>query len=356
MSDSVDRTIEKFKKGESKQGEFGKSCRYARCSVFYDNNCLYSFGYHYILAVCLNDKRTLFLKNGDRYSVTTSKHIGACSHLNGGVVSFSALKGAGIEPSSLRERNIVDYSDGNHVWLAREVFTDSEGKKKYGEWKRTNGKYYTPKQLESLPVFKYTQGMVTPYKHTNTIEGREMQEGSYHLLGGVVIKVKKWKSNRNYERVYSKRYSYYLCSIDEQNYFVAELPKDVETLTEAFEVLKPDEVREAEAQGIEVKRQGEWFFIPTDIDKTNCKEFTGLSWSKFKSIKSQPLENSNGSNFHWLKHIKNNGTIYGIGKVYHRDGTGNLTGEHKSVNLYDTIHRVYRNTEKSSFVTGGLFD
>jgi hypothetical protein len=48
-------------------------------------------------------------------------------------------------------------------------------------------------------------------------------------------------------------------------YFLAELATDraPETLEDAFNALKPPVVREAEARGSNVMRQGEWFAIPT---------------------------------------------------------------------------------------------
>lgn len=49
------------------------------------------------------------------------------------------------------------------------------------------------------------------------------------------------------------------------NPFLAEIPTKVKTITEAYEALKPKEVKDAEdaeAKGLKVLRQGEWFFIP----------------------------------------------------------------------------------------------
>src|SRR2546422_9683917 len=50
-------------------------------------------------------------------------------------------------------------------------------------------------------------------------------------------------------------------------YFFAELLTDCppESLAEALNFLKPKVVREAEARGANVRRQGEWFAIPTKL-------------------------------------------------------------------------------------------
>src|SRR6266851_2010834 len=77
-----------------------------------------------------------------------------------------------------------------------------------------------------------------------------------HTLGDSVIRVKD---------------RYYLSAVDETGssmngmYFLAELLTDraPETLEDAFNALKPLVVREAEARGSNLMRQGEWFAIPT---------------------------------------------------------------------------------------------
>lgn len=48
------------------------------------------------------------------------------------------------------------------------------------------------------------------------------------------------------------------------NPFLVKLPRAVRTIAEAYDSLKPDEVKAAEASGAPVPRQGEWFFLPVD--------------------------------------------------------------------------------------------
>jgi hypothetical protein len=82
-------------------------------------------------------------------------------------------------------------------------------------------------------------------EHTRTV----------HTLGDSVVRV---------------RDRYYLSAVDETGvdsgmYFLAELLTDraPASLEDAFNFLKPKVVREAEARGSNVRRQGEWFAIPT---------------------------------------------------------------------------------------------
>ncbi len=84
--------------------------------------------------------------------------------------------------------------------------------------------------------------------------GRE-QKRNIHSLGDSVIRVQD---------------RYYVSAVDETSvgngmYFLAELPVDTQpaSLDEALNALKPEVVREAEARGANVRRQGEWFAVPT---------------------------------------------------------------------------------------------
>jgi hypothetical protein len=83
----------------------------------------------------------------------------------------------------------------------------------------------------------------------------QAQTRQVHTLGDSVVRV---------------RDRYYLSAVDETGvgrgmYFLAELQTDrpPATLKEAFDFLKPNVVLEAEARGANVRRQGEWFAIPT---------------------------------------------------------------------------------------------
>jgi len=81
------------------------------------------------------------------------------------------------------------------------------------------------------------------------------QTRQVHTLGDSVVKI---------------RDHFYLSAVDPTGqgagmYFLAELLTDrpPASLAEAFNYLKPKVVQEAEARGANVRRQGEWFAIPT---------------------------------------------------------------------------------------------
>jgi hypothetical protein len=73
------------------------------------------------------------------------------------------------------------------------------------------------------------------------------------------------------------RWSYFLSGYDLNepglSYFFCELPRDAQpkTLEEAYQALKPESVKTAEAQGKKVKRQGDIFLIPVDPPVSELK-------------------------------------------------------------------------------------
>lgn len=65
-----------------------------------------------------------------------------------------------------------------------------------------------------------------------------------------------------------ERYFINASNKDGRGRFLAELIKPCQTLKEAYESMKPKQVKLAESQGLEVKRQGELFFIPLHNETT----------------------------------------------------------------------------------------
>lgn len=190
MGNSQSTLIEKFEEGAEK----GKAS-----NMFIDGDILYSYGYHFPLAIRFENGT--YLLNGDKYSVSTSAHQSQCFHM-GPQIPFSALNAANILPQNAR---IVDNTSDSY----REVpYVNDKGEQKI----RTE-----------------------------------------HLLGAILIESKG---------------KYYLSGIDSQEswarraYFLCQLPGKPKTVQAAYESLMPKRVKAAIDSGAEVKRQGEWFFIP----------------------------------------------------------------------------------------------
>jgi hypothetical protein len=87
----------------------------------------------------------------------------------------------------------------------------------------------------------------------------------------------------------------FLMDIDRQeikynlfNVFFVEVKKHVKTIEEAYDSMMPDEVKQAIRNGIEVKRQGEWFFI--DAKKTiNVQRKNIKTWLSNNDRKSTDI-------------------------------------------------------------------
>ena len=80
-----------------------------------------------------------------------------------------------------------------------------------------------------------------------------------HFIGAMLIRVNKRYFLFDVDRNELKHYGF--------NPFLSELPMPCKTIRQAYEMLKPKEVLQAEKKGLKVLRQGEWFFIPTKKKK-----------------------------------------------------------------------------------------
>jgi hypothetical protein len=78
-----------------------------------------------------------------------------------------------------------------------------------------------------------------------------------------------------FEAVFSIAEKFYLSAYDQQEdpplYFLCRLPHAVATVDEAREALKPESVTSAEKSGATVMRQGDLFFIETELDDIDVR-------------------------------------------------------------------------------------
>jgi hypothetical protein len=65
--------------------------------------------------------------------------------------------------------------------------------------------------------------------------------------------------------------SHFLIGMDDGQPFVTPVNRKPRTVQDAFDWLMPNKVREAYALGLDVKRQGDWFFIPTAREPQICR-------------------------------------------------------------------------------------
>jgi hypothetical protein len=163
-----------------------------------------------------------------------------------------------------------------------------------------------------------------------------------HSLGDCVVRV---------------RDRYYLSAVDETGagwrgmYFLAELLTDrpPATLAQAFNFLKPKAVRDAEARGVQVRRQGEWFAIPTKLLTSELMRDAG------RGLGVHRQEHILGRDGH---HKVEEAVIYRVGprkgEVYARGVLSHTGNEHKDLDL-GTIrwHQLVHNIQGASYTLSG---
>lgn len=323
----------------------------SHAKVFCVGPTLYSYGYHFPLANLVgtecpgtDKEKHVFVKNGDRYSVTTAGHQSATQHAcDGPTVSASALSAAGIAFMSLRlptKGKVVGRTSDDP--LGAVIVAWRPDSRQYIVWNKKTKKYYEDHYLSKR------RKVFVPPDQGQFIAHSEHEDGTmwgcWHILGACVIE---------------QGGNYYLCSLDARSYFVSQLPKKVKTVEAAFELLKPTVVRKAEAAGKQVLRQGEWFFVPTGLDDRAMAEKFSLTQKALAAVSkvgNLPAQRPD-SNLHQCKLCNDGKVSYARGKVFHRDSSGgHLTGEHHTLSLGNQWHEVYRNTEIQSWTVNGRFD
>ena len=365
-SEAKDRVVENYvaqKPNRNQDGRVawtysssGSAYGYSGRQLYCEGEVLYSYGPHFPLAAVVGiekagtkNERCLFVKNGDKHSSTTTSHQSMVqSACEGPTVSLSALAAAGIEFKEL----VLKPTKTNRITQPERkkgvpvILFWRPDKREY-VWRHEDGHYTTAHDYPPKKFKPPKQGMFVA-------SSRQKEDGKtygyWHVLGAVVIE---------YEN------NYYLCGLDDGTYFVAQLRGKPRNCDHAYEMLKPREVREAEAEGKRVFRQGEWFFVPTGMKDQDLREL--LLWTQKKleeqsNIEALPVQRTgpSGSNLHVCKQLKLQGgkRIYVKGKVFHRfPFNGNpLTNQHPTVNLGDEWHIAYHNTEVQSWSMDGSFD
>lgn len=166
-----------------------------------DNQKLYSYGHHFVLAVRLNDGD--YLINGDKYSVSTSAHTSLC---------IRYLKPNVIIPFSALDRVTRDY----HL----------------------------------IKVVDRSPDKYIPRTRKDPITG-ELVEYEEHRLGSAVVRFEDKYYLSSIDSGAKGR----------GGYFLVELPGAAITVDEAFDMLFPENLD----RDTSYIRQGEFFFVPTEM-------------------------------------------------------------------------------------------
>jgi len=137
----------------------------------------------------------------------------------------------------------------------------------------------------------------------------------------------------------------YLMGMDECHLFIAELPRNlgpINKIKDAHKALKPNDVIEKEIDTNRVKRQGEWFFIPTT--KEELKEINkNLNLIEKKRPLGESRRGFGNSHIADLL-ITIRAGQFAKGKISHI--------EHKTLKLHGWFKVVKNNEARTSFISG----
>jgi hypothetical protein len=243
-------------------------------NIWFEGDVIYSYGTHFPMAVRLPGG--FYVLNGDRYSPTTSNHQR---------LLFEAI------PNSRR------------VEIPFSALTPLFG---LSRWDAERELVSRIKELKILD-WKSDQWVST---------GRYDKNGDMiydHVLGGCLF---EWDGRK------------FLSSMDESGrgrglFFLTELADPgVKTVGEAFESMKPEEVKLAEMKGKEIRRQGEHFFV-----EVKDEEFQVGDVVKKYMIKNRD-EHREDRHFA-TEGFECNGRQFVRGVIRHSNG------DHKMLRLYD---------------------
>lgn len=328
-------------------------------SVLCDGRALYSYGRHFPLAVLVGERsgRRIFLKNGDRYSVSTSQHQSLTQRAcDGPTTSFDALQRAGVDPlraylsgadvvsdevldGTVQAARLLDYREDERTYLQREDADSPWVHSDYGE--RKGETFRRP------PV-----GMLVPYRARGAAPGPYLT-AYWHILGGLLLE----QAGR-----------YLLATLDEISYCVIQLPGPARTVAEAEDILRPAEVRRALRKGADVRRQGEWFAVPLpDLSDRDVMALAGLKTLRAlrsaAKVGALPRRYVEGRGLVGAEHVlpyvcTPTGEIIGRGVMRHvpEFGGRRLRPEHAALRLGSIWHVLLRNTEVESWTVRQRFD
>ena len=213
--------------------------------------------------------------------------------------SFTCLKNAGVVVSDMQ---VIDIT---------------QDRSNYTTPKKKNFKNFE-KTVPQGATYKERRNFI---KKTGKPSGA-IYEKSYHIAGSMLIKYKN---------------SSYICGMDDDSYFISKLKTNPKSVDAAFKSLKPRRVLKYEKDsGKFAQRQGEWFFIPSDI-KLDPDSF---------SFHNVDLPKEKGGNSHTVnKYILYKGKHYCESYVSHK--------EHGTLTL-NSVCEAIQNTALASWSVVGV--
>lgn len=280
-------------------------------TVYYIGDNIYSYGSHFKMAERMRDGS--YIVNGDTYSITTSKHQSRLRDALRGeryvIVPFSALETmlhtiSRSHSGIATDRNLVilDTQPEREIEVIRTYYEDGEKKTKV-----------VKQHLLGSSLFQFL--------------------GRKFISGLDETGINPWRS-----------------------YFLTLMHPDreegVETVKDALQALKPDAVLFAENQGLEVLRQGEWFFIRTELTNKDIREALKPSDGLILESMDLPAPSNvfGGTSSHFVTNYAEIGD-----KIYAKGTCRHAQKEHKMLKL-PGWYEAHSSVQEQSWSAGGRVD
>jgi hypothetical protein len=154
--------------------------------------------------------------------------------------------------------------------------------------------------------------------------------------------IKKWEYQSRRTPGFLRNY---LMGMDESHLFIAELPNNsgpINKINDAHKALKPDKTLKNKKKINRVKRQGEWFFIPTTLEEDELIEDNKSLIEKKMPLGASGWRIHNSHIADELVTIQNH--LYVKGKISH--------AEHKTLKLHGWFKVMRNNETRTSAVSG----
>lgn len=343
--------------------------------IFYEKDTLYSFGYHFSLAVkCRNG----YVLNGDTYSSTTSGHQSLTRSIaerhkqetttksaHHCVIPVSALQGAEIKPEDVF---ILDVNDDSWVTIKRKNPKTTEreehqvhhlgasliriGTRRYLSSLDTSSRKYTfyLVELQSRRVntvsdaFRDLAGNLTDQQYQDYQQGNIIRQGEYFLESHPELSTKNLKK-------YAKRIP---TKIKGVNKVVVKTPKKKRLIKDLIRQGSWGYGGITKDQVSVLKQNGIPYYVIVDQDHNSLAIPKDAIIKENHLMTYMPMVNqydlSDGvGNPHMARDaiLTPNG-LYIRGTLRHP--------EHRMIRMNNTWHRVYKNTARNSWSASGNVD
>jgi hypothetical protein len=326
-------------------GKGPKIARHVFREPFDGGDVIYSYGHHFPLAI-RNDTDKTFLVNGDRWGHVTAGHQ---SEVRGAIHNRNDFKDYKVltVPCSIFQRVYsIHYWKNLHIKLI-DVGVDKE-------------------ICECLTCGKSFDNYSDMYEHRKLNDSRMTTPAHkthyFHQLAPSCFSADV--SNGTNPKYFLSGFDATANTRNHDGYFLCELRAKPKNIAHAFELLKPDAVKNAEKRGLKVSRQGDIFAIPTNLDTRKLKKIgeyihggnaARMVWgARYNVIEYPRLFDTSHCATEVITTPK---AVYARGIIRHRPTTfGRSRPEHMNVAIGKSWHRMVRNTALASYTTEGRVD